>query len=81
MRPALRHGQIVWCRETHRVKSGQVVVAFVKGREVIKRVQSVDQHKVTLAGDNTDASTDSRTYGPILDHYIEGVVIWPRVNN
>lgn len=79
MRPTLRPGQIVWASEIRTFRVGQVVIAFVEGREVIKRIIKLENGKVWLAGDNPDGSTDSRTYGPIADTKIEGVVFFPRI--
>ena len=64
MEPALQSGQIVvgWKRP---VSTGDIVLARQVGREVVKRVKSVDGDKFYLVGDNSDASNDSRHYGPV----------------
>ncbi len=79
MKPTLRPGQIVWAHEVRQFRAGQVVIAFVDGREVIKRIESIENGQVYLVGDNPEYSTDSREYGSIPDTKIEGVVFWPRV--
>lgn len=65
-------------------RRGDVVVSRdprMEGRLLVKRVARVDLHDmVWLEGDNGEASTDSRAFGPVpLDH-IEGRVVfryWP----
>jgi type IV secretory pathway protease TraF len=78
MSPTLTEGQIVWCHQLREFKKGQVVIAFVGGREVIKRIASIENGRVFLIGDNEKHSTDSRQYGSVLDSKVEGVVFWPR---
>lgn len=75
MEPTLRDGQIVWAHEIRMFRPGQVVIAFVDGREIVKRIISIENGKVTLSGDNKQA-TNSYV---IADSKIEGVVFWPRV--
>lgn len=64
MEPALSPGQIIggWER---RIRVGDIVVAKQAGREIVKRVTSIDGTKVYLVGDNSQHSTDSRHYGPV----------------
>lgn len=78
MYPTLVEGQIVWCHEIRQFKVGQIVVAFIDGREVIKRIASLENGRVFLVGDKEDKSTDSRQYGSVTDTKIEGTVFWPR---
>lgn len=75
MEPTLHEGQIVWAHEIRNFKPGQVVIAFVDGREVIKRIKNIENGKVTLVGDNT---IHSKTYR-IADTKIEGTVFWPKI--
>lgn len=75
MQPSFRPGQVVIFRKSDTVRIGQVVMADVNGREVIKRVQRVDGSVVELFGDNPDGSTDSRSYGPISTSQIKGVAV------
>ncbi len=76
MRPTLRPGQIVWAHEIRSFRKGQVVVAFVGDREVVKRIESIENGVVTLVGDNAEKSN---TY-KVSDTKIEGVVFWPWVS-
>jgi len=78
MAPTLKHGQIILGWHSRTFKPGQVVVAYVQGQEVVKRIKSTNGGTVRLEGDNSKSSTDSRDYGSIPDTKIEGVVIWPR---
>jgi len=80
MLPTLRDGQVVVAHHVRDFKPGQVVVAHVGTREVIKRISSVNRGQIFLEGDNKNYSTDSREYGSVVDTKIEGTVIWPRVN-
>ena len=80
MMPVLNEGQMIFAHQIRNFKEGQVVVAFVNGREVIKRIIKIDNGSIYLQGDNKDHSTDSRTYGPIPDRNVEGVVFWPKTS-
>jgi nickel-type superoxide dismutase maturation protease len=56
------------------------VVAFEDPREretrlLIKRVAQVDGHQITVVGDNTAASTDSRDFGPIRAENISWIYL------
>jgi phage repressor protein C with HTH and peptisase S24 domain len=75
MLPLFKHGGIVICFDK-RPKIGDVVVATIDDKEVIKRVDQLTDKKVYLIGDNQASSTDSRTYGYISKQSIVGVVIF-----
>jgi nickel-type superoxide dismutase maturation protease len=79
MKPTLRNGQAILVHNGRNFRRGQVVVAHVGSREVVKRIQRVENGRIFLQGDNADESTDSREYGSIIDTSIAGIVIWPRV--
>lgn len=74
MSPTLRQGDIVVVVGWARYVLGDIVMARVNGREVIKRVSKVDHYHVWLVGDNPTASTDSRHYGPVDKSAILGVM-------
>ncbi len=75
-------------RRWWRPQSGQLVLArpaALGGLEVVKRVHasgaSSDSPGYELRGDNPDASTDSRHYGPVSHREIVGLVwlrYWPQ---
>ena len=79
MLPTLKDGQLVIVSTFRSPQVGDVVVAILNKREVIKRITAIskDWH-VQLLGDNSSASTDSRHHGSIPKRHILGVVIWPR---
>lgn len=79
MKPTLKNGQIVVSLQSRSFRAGQVVVAHVGQREVIKRITKIENGRVFLEGDNTKQSTDSRNYGSVLDTNVSGIVVWPRV--
>ena len=60
------------------------IVAVVDPRDgdrvLVKRVSSVDETGVTVLGDRPDASTDSRTFGPVRPGLVLGRAVyryWP----
>jgi nickel-type superoxide dismutase maturation protease len=79
MKPTLRNGQAILVHSGRNFRRGQVVVAHVGSREVVKRIERVENGRIFLQGDNPGESTDSRGYGSIIDTSITGIVIWPRV--
>jgi phage repressor protein C with HTH and peptisase S24 domain len=79
MMPTLRHNQVVLVSQVRNFKQGDVVVAFMDGREVIKRITRYQDGQAFLEGDNKEESTDSRTHGWLVDRHVEGKVIFPRV--
>jgi hypothetical protein len=74
MSPALKPGDIIvgWKRRPH---IGNVVVAEMNGREVVKRIESFQNDKVYLVGDNRQESTDSRHYGPVDQRAKLGIIM------
>lgn len=65
MLPTLRPGQIVVGCGWLGPRVGDIVIANIQGREVIKRVVTVDGSQLEIIGENRLASTDSRDYGAI----------------
>ncbi len=74
MLPALQPADIILARRSA-VKAGDIVIATVQGREVIKRVTHVNLQGVFLAGDNPTKSTDSRSYGLVKTNCIKATMI------
>ena len=77
MAPTLRDNQIVFVLNSRNFKVGDVVVAFMDRKEVIKRIEKYVDGQVFLVGDNKDESTDSRQHGWLVDRHVEGKVVWP----
>ena len=85
MRPGLEPGDRLLVLGWGRTRPGDLVaVADPRDSErvLVKRVTSVDagDNRLTIAGDNPAASTDSRTFGPVDPGLVLGRVIyryWP----
>lgn len=79
MLPTYKTGQLVVLSPLVKPRIGSVVIAIQGGKEVLKRVQSIDHNlHFELIGDNLQHSTDSRHYGKVHINKIIGVVIWPK---
>lgn len=78
MLPTLRPGQVVVCHEIRKFMAGQIVVAFVGGREVIKRIAKIDGATIYLGVDDIAHAHNGKYYAKIVDTNIMGVVFWPR---
>jgi len=78
MDPVLKDGERVIVDERSEVGIGDIVIAshpFKSGLELAKRITAVDANgKYFLVGDNSDESTDSRTFGPVSLKYIKGKI-------
>lgn len=74
MSPALTAGDIVLVVR-RRPRVGDMVLALAEGREVVKRVETIKYGTYYIVGDNRDASTDSRHYGPVKRSAILGTVM------
>lgn len=77
MAPALTDGQIVVGRQTRDLAPGDVVIVSHEGLEKIKRIEKHEGDLVYLLGDNTSASTDSRSFGWLPAKVIIAKVVWP----
>lgn len=79
MLPALRNNSMVWATALYRsVKAGDVVIIRHGGLEKIKRVEAVVDGQLFVLGDNSAASTDSRSFGWLPLERVQAKVIWPR---
>lgn len=76
MLPTLLDGDIVFGRTRKKAKAGDIVIAVHKNREIIKRVSKITGEQCFIEGDNKQASTDSRHFGPIAVTDVKAVVIW-----
>ena len=83
MRPALMDGDRVLVWRTRRLREGQVVALRDPrrpGRMMVKRVTGVRpagrRASVVVHGDNPEASTDSRVFGPVGAELVLGRVVY-----
>lgn len=74
MHPTLHEGDLVigW---TRRLQVGSVVVATHGDREIVKRIERIDNDAVYVVGDNSAESTDSRHYGNLKRSAILGTIM------
>jgi nickel-type superoxide dismutase maturation protease len=81
MAPTLRDGDVVLARRSEAPRTGDVVVVTWvtrPGQLSIKRVVATrDGHGWHVAGDNPNASTDSRDLGPAEVHGVVVARLWP----
>lgn len=80
MFPTLGKGQDVlsfnWAYLAKRPKKGDIVIIKQSSKEMVKRIQKVQDHEVFVQGDNMRESTDSRHFGPISMDQIVGKVVY-----
>jgi signal peptidase I len=78
MIPTYQPGEYVWAlRRWRPLRADIVVVVALPGdisREIMKRVESVTGDTAWLTGDNSNASTDSRSFGAVSNKAITWVV-------
>jgi|SRR3990170_1151410 len=83
MLPTLKPGQDVlvfnWAYVFSRPKVGDIVVIKKNGADIVKRIgQITSDRNIFVQGDNTNESTDSRSFGQIKRSEIVGKVIFIR---
>lgn len=74
MEPKYKEGRVVLVSQSRNFRKGDVVVAFINGHEVIKRIENIDtQHGlVDLVSDNPEGSS----YKNVSDRHLEGKIIF-----
>ncbi|MBI4036239.1 nickel-type superoxide dismutase maturation protease [Candidatus Daviesbacteria bacterium] len=79
MLPTLKDGQdiLVWCWFVN-PKVGDIVVIKHKGKEIVKRIENIQNNTVFVTGDNKQESTDSRNFGAVSRLEIVGKVVYVR---
>jgi nickel-type superoxide dismutase maturation protease len=83
MTPTLMPGDRLLVVRACRVRPGDLVAVLdprQRDRTIVKRVELVNGDAVTVLGDKSDASTDSRVFGPVDRRDLRGRVIyryWP----
>lgn len=79
MLPTFRDGDVILISTKSTVEPGDIVLArhpYKQSVKMLKRVSSIDDDgRYSLAGDNAEESTDSRTFGTIAVEQIEGKVV------
>ena len=77
MIPTLKPGQHVFIVNWFfQIKVGDLVVARIEKRDVIKRVSKLKAGQVFLVGDNKSESTDSRKFGWVSASQLVGKVFY-----
>ena len=78
MEPVLLAGDRILAVRWRRPRPGDVVVVEDPRdrRLVVKRVAAIDGRAVTVVGDSSAHSTDSRTFGPGDRRDVRGVVVY-----
>lgn len=76
MEPAFHEGEVVLFMRVNNYSIGDVVMANVEGREIVKRISGMTQDKVYLLGDNQSSSTDSRVFGSIPIKQVAGKAMY-----
>ncbi len=76
MVPSIKQGSYAVMLKYVKIKEGDVVVAIVGSKPIIKRVKKIENNNYTLAGDNKEESTDSRNFGPVNKKEIQGKIVW-----
>lgn len=80
MLPTLKPSQKIicfnWSYLFSNPKAGDLVIAKVQDRELVKRVTRVENNRFFLEGDNKEKSTDSKKFGFLGKESILGKIIW-----
>lgn len=79
MLPVLKPGNQVltfnWFYLFSSLKKNDIIIIYIDGREIIKRIQNIKNEQIFVVGDNQSLSIDSRSFGPIDKSDIIGKVI------
>lgn len=77
MNPTLVEGQdILSFNLFYKPKVGDIVVIKYDGKEMVKRVEKIENGQIFVEGDNKQESTDSRDFGSVSKDKIIGKVIF-----
>ncbi|MFI5240722.1 MAG: S26 family signal peptidase [Candidatus Saccharimonadia bacterium] len=75
MEPSLYDGDLVVGWRWFSPRVDQIVVLSASKQKIIKRIKWQNSETIWLEGDNTTASTDSRTKGPFQAAQLEAKII------
>ena len=91
MLPCLKEGDIVFFKKykknKSRLKNGQIIIFNhpLEDKNLIKRINAVNQNNIEVLGDNIEFSEDSNKFGLINNEKIIGIVtsklIIPKLKN
>jgi len=79
MYPTLLPGDRLVVYKTRRLRPGDIVIATTPGsraQQMIKRLVEINSHGAVLLGDNSFASTDSRSFGSVPLEAIKGKAVY-----
>jgi signal peptidase I len=80
MAPKLRPGQTIFATTFFRkLHPGQVVIVRQNHKELIKRIERIEDNKVFVIGDNLDRSIDSRQFGWLDESAVVARVFKPNL--
>ncbi len=77
MMPTIKPGKLLVASKNTEVNIGDVVILNFDDHEIVKRVKYTKGSKIYVLGDNSEYSTDSRTFGWLNKNQIKGKIIWP----
>ena len=79
MRPELEDGDILLVRRARALAIGDIVLAshpFKKNVTILKRLAAIDETgRLELLGDDSDESSDSRSFGTVPIEHIRGKAV------
>jgi nickel-type superoxide dismutase maturation protease len=77
MEPTIKSGKLLFTSSYSKISEGSVVIIKLDGKEIVKRIKIIDGDKFFVLGDNSEMSTDSRTFGWVNKDNLIGKVVWP----
>ena len=76
MEPGIPEGSLViYNRLVKSYEENDIVIVQMEGTSILKRIDTIEEDRVYLLGDNLSESVDSRTFGWVEMEQIRGKVI------